>query len=100
MEHVDDPLEAGETKAVSENVLVETQLAAGTQHTTYLRERRILIGDRAQHERTDCGVATRVVVEVESVVGAHLNTLPSRPASIPSRYAAAPFSSAALEIRA
>ncbi|HEY5286079.1 MAG TPA: hypothetical protein VIJ50_03130 [Solirubrobacteraceae bacterium] len=37
-------------------MLVEAQLAAGTDHTVELRERTLLVGYGAEHERDDPGV--------------------------------------------
>ena len=37
-------------------MLVEAQLATGTDHAVELRERRLLIGHRAEHERNDASV--------------------------------------------
>lgn len=47
--------------AARDDVLVEAQLAAWAQDAAQLRERAVLVGDRAEHEARDGGVRARVL---------------------------------------
>jgi hypothetical protein len=40
-------------------MLIETQLAAGTDHMMQLGERRFLVWDRAEHKRDDTSIEGR-----------------------------------------
>lgn len=50
---VGEPLKARLQPGVRDHVLVEAQLAARADHAVQLRERRVLVGHRAEHERDD-----------------------------------------------
>ena len=49
-------LQRGEPRLVGEDMLIEAQLAAGTDHATQVSERRADVGHGAQHRRHDGGV--------------------------------------------
>ena len=58
---VEHPLNPAQSGRVGTYVLVEAQLAGGTQHPAGLGERSRLIGHRAEHQREHGGVEARVV---------------------------------------
>jgi hypothetical protein len=57
---VESALQRREATSVCLHVLVEAQLAAGTQHAADLREGGGRVRDGAEHERRHCGVEGRV----------------------------------------
>jgi len=58
---VEHPLDSCQRRRVGSDVLEEAQLPAGPDDAVHLAERRLLVSDRAQHERDDGGIEGRVV---------------------------------------
>src|SRR6266849_4350686 len=53
---VQGALDPGESGGVGADVFEEAQQAAGLEHAVYLPQGRVVVGERAQHERDDGGV--------------------------------------------
>ena len=58
---LDPVLEASLAGVLGADVLVEAELAARAEHPAYLRESRLLIGDRTQHQGSNRGIEPAVL---------------------------------------